>query len=86
MFFVKNGKKSFVKRIKNNILYIDLVCHGVPSYHLYDKYKQSLSNEYGLNPSKTINIKTLVSVILKIIIGFVIIAGAIFDDFAVFCI
>ncbi len=48
---IAGARKLFPDR--NNILYIDLICHGVPSYHLYNKYKQKLSTEHGLNPSKT---------------------------------
>lgn len=48
---IAGAKKLFSDR--KDILYIDLICHGVPSYHLYDKYKQELNTEYGLNPYKT---------------------------------
>ena len=48
---ISGAQKLFSDR--NDIIYIDLICHGVPSYHLYDKYKQTLNTEYGLNPSKT---------------------------------
>ncbi len=48
---IAGAKKLFSDR--KDILYIDLICHGVPSYHLYEKYKQKLSTEYGLNPYKT---------------------------------
>lgn len=47
---IAGAKKLFSDR--KDILYIDLICHGVPSYHLYDKYKQKLNTEYGLNPLK----------------------------------
>ncbi len=48
---IAGAKKLFSDR--KDILYVDLICHGVPTYHLYDKYKQKLNAEYGLNPSKT---------------------------------
>lgn len=48
---IAGAKKLFSDR--EDILYIDLICHGVPSYHLYEKYKQKLNTEYGLNPYKT---------------------------------
>ena len=48
---IAGAKKLFSNR--KDILYFDLVCHGVPSHHLYDKYKQQLSTEYGLKPSET---------------------------------
>lgn len=48
---IAGAKKLFSDR--KDILYIDLICHGVPSYHLYEKYKQKLTTEYGLNPSNT---------------------------------
>lgn len=48
---IASAQKLFSDR--KDILYIDLICHGVPSHHLYDKYKQKLNLEYGLNPYKT---------------------------------
>ncbi len=48
---IAGAQKLFSNR--KDILYIDLICHGVPSYHLYEKYKQKLNTEYGLNPYKT---------------------------------
>ena len=48
---IAGARKLFSDR--KDMLYIDLICHGVPSYHLYDKYKQKLNIEYGLDPSKT---------------------------------
>ena len=29
-------------------MYIDLICHGVPSYNLYRKYKRRVAKKYGL--------------------------------------
>lgn len=34
---------------RTDYIYIDLVCHGVPSDHLYRKYRQLLSERYGLS-------------------------------------
>ncbi len=48
---IAGAKKLFSYR--KDILYIDLICHGVPSYYLYEKYKQKLNKEYGLNPHNT---------------------------------
>ena len=33
---------------KRDILFIDLICHGVPSYHLYEKYLHYLNKNYGM--------------------------------------
>ncbi len=43
-------KKCFPTR--NDIIYIDLLCHGVPSYNLYRKYLTYLEAEYGLKKSE----------------------------------
>lgn len=34
---------------RKDILYIDLICHGVPTYHLYKKYKDYICDKYGLD-------------------------------------
>ena len=34
---------------KNDYLYIDLICHGVPSYNLYIKYRDYLSKKYRMD-------------------------------------
>ena len=39
-------------RERNDILYIDLICHGVPSYHLYKKYKELLRTRHNMDTSK----------------------------------
>lgn len=36
-------------RKDNNTVYVDLICYGVPSYNLYIKYKDWLSNKYNMN-------------------------------------
>lgn len=36
-------------RDRNDILYIDLICHGVPSYHLFRKYRDFLARKEHLN-------------------------------------
>ncbi len=40
--------------LKNKIdnIYVDLVCHGVPSYHLYEKYGDYLQRKAGIKPEK----------------------------------
>ncbi len=45
------GVRNILKNRKD-IFYIDLICHGVPSYHLYKKYKKSLKIHYGMNTDK----------------------------------
>ena len=42
------AKKLF--RDRKEYVYIELICHGVPTYHLYRKYKQYLKKEYGMSP------------------------------------
>ncbi len=34
---------------KDNVVYIDLICHGVPSYNLYIKYLSYLNVEYDMD-------------------------------------
>lgn len=40
------GLKSFLKKDYDNLLLIDLVCHGVPSQLLFDKHIEYLENKY----------------------------------------
>lgn len=44
------GMRSLLNDRKN-IVFVDLICHGVPSYHLYAKY-QSYLREQGFNTNK----------------------------------
>ncbi len=46
------GAKSILGS-RDNVLYVDLICHGVPSYRTLDKYLDFLSNSHGLDPVKT---------------------------------
>jgi len=39
-------------RDRTDALYIDLICHGVPSYNLYQKYKKSLAAQHSMDTSK----------------------------------
>ena len=41
------GLKAFIKNDYNNLICIDLVCHGVPSPKLFKKYIEELENENG---------------------------------------
>ena len=41
------GLKSFIKKDFNNLICIDLVCHGVPSPKLFDKYIKELESNNG---------------------------------------
>lgn len=43
--------RSILKN-RNNVIYIDLICHGVPSYNLFKKYKKLLKNRNGVNTEK----------------------------------
>lgn len=45
------GAKKLLKN-RDDVLYIDLICHGVPSYNLYSKYISYISKEYGLKENK----------------------------------
>lgn len=38
------GMRSLLKN-KNNIIYVDLICHGVPSYNLFKKYQEYLKEQ-----------------------------------------
>ena len=35
---------------RDNVLYVDLVCHGVPSYHLFRQYRQHIKRAAGVDP------------------------------------
>jgi coenzyme F420-reducing hydrogenase beta subunit len=37
---------------RNNVVYIDLICHGVPSFNLYLRYKEHLSSAYQMDTDK----------------------------------
>ena len=41
------GIKSFIKKDYNNLICVDLVCHGVPSPKLFQKYIDELEKENG---------------------------------------
>lgn len=45
---------SAAKRVLSgkDAVYIDLVCHGVPSYHLYTKYQDYLHRKAGIDPAE----------------------------------
>lgn len=34
---------------RNDVIYIDLICHGVPSYLLFESYKKHLNDTYGIS-------------------------------------
>lgn len=46
------GLKAFIKKDIDNLICIDLVCHGVPSYKLFDKYVKELEEK---NNDKLLN-------------------------------
>lgn len=41
------GLKSFLKKEQDNLICIDLICHGVPSPKLFKKYVKELENKYN---------------------------------------
>lgn len=40
-------------RQRSDVLYIDLICHGVPSHYLYERYLEWLHRVHGLDPLRT---------------------------------
>ncbi len=42
------------KGVRENAIVIDLICHGVPSYYLWDKYLTELNKKYGTGEHPTI--------------------------------
>lgn len=48
------GARKFLSD-RDDIIYVDLICHGVPSYCLYQKYSRHLSDNYGIN-SQMLNV------------------------------
>lgn len=43
---VRNSLKD-----RSNVIYADLICHGVPSYHLFTKYREYLHRRKRINPA-----------------------------------
>ena len=41
---------------RNDILYIDIICHGVPTRYLYDRYLEWLGEKNGLDLAKALTI------------------------------
>ena len=37
---------------REDVVYIDLICHGVPSYRLYEKYRKLLNKKFGIIPDQ----------------------------------
>lgn len=48
-----SGARRLLKN-KKDVIYVDLICHGVPTYNLYRKYRRALSRKYGLKENKTV--------------------------------
>lgn len=46
------GLKAFIKKDRDNLICIDLICHGVPSYKLFNKYIKELEEK---NNDKLLN-------------------------------
>lgn len=49
------GAKRLLKG-RENVLYVDLICHGIPSQNLYNKYIDYLRKKYNMNDE---NIETI---------------------------
>ena len=43
------GVRNLLKD-RSNIIYVDLICHGVPTYHLFKKYQDYLKRKKSINP------------------------------------
>lgn len=43
------GARRLLKNKIDHILFVDLICHGVPSYHLYKKYLEHLEKNEHMN-------------------------------------
>lgn len=46
---VAGARNLFAHR--DDVTYVDLICHGVPGRHLYERYREWLHREHGLNPN-----------------------------------
>ena len=46
------------EKIKNEIIKIDLFCHGVPSYHLWQAYRKWIKEKYGIETLEHINFRS----------------------------
>lgn len=44
------GVRNLLKD-RSNVIYADLICHGVPSYHLFTKYREYLHRRKRINPA-----------------------------------
>ncbi len=40
--------------LRDNVVIIDLICHGVPSYYLWDKYLKRIAAKYGTGDNPTV--------------------------------
>lgn len=50
-----------IKKIRDNFVLIDLICHGVPSYNLWEKYLTHLKDEYNIDQVKNIKFRKKLS-------------------------
>lgn len=46
------------EKITNQIIKVDLFCHGVPSYFVWNKYMKQFKEKYGLDEFKKINFRS----------------------------
>lgn len=49
------------KNLREQAIIVDLICHGVPSYHLWDKYLKAVDKKHntGINPAVSFRSKEL---------------------------
>lgn len=52
--------RKVVKKSLKNVIFVDLICHGVPTYHLWAKYIEEIDKKYciGKNPEVFFRDKT----------------------------
>ena len=47
-------KKLLKKKSMKNVVLVDLICHGVPSYHLWKKYVDDIDSKYNTGKKPTV--------------------------------
>lgn len=45
------------KGVRENAVIVDLICHGVPSYHLWDKYLSDIDKKCGVGENPAVNFR-----------------------------
>lgn len=51
------GLKNFLKKDYDNLITVDLICHGVPSPLVFEKWKKWLKSKYNLSHITSINFR-----------------------------